>query len=311
MEKTQEFKVKRGLLSELGRQLNRESVFKISLVAPMQLLLWFLLIVPFIIVIYLSFVKWQPVLGSWTQAPFVWFENFQELFTEMRFLEALGRTLTIVVIAVVLEFVFALGLALLFTRDFFGKRIFTSVILYPMMLPWVVVGFIFYLLFLDHGLVNSILATLFGSGAMISWLRHSVSGMAAIIIGDVWQWTPFMFLLLYSGLGALPREPKEAAMTLGATPWQIFRYVTFPSLKPVILIAIIIRALEAFKIFDLVFIMTGGGPGTATETLSIYIYQTGFRYGRLSYAAALAIVILITISIVTRLALRPLFEKEG
>lgn len=311
MENTKDVKAKRGLLSELGRQLDRESVFKISLVAPMQLLLWFLLIVPFLIVIYLSFVKWQPVLGSWTEAPFAWFENFQKLFTEVRFFEALGRTLTIVVIAVALEFIFALGLALLFTRNFFGKRLFTSVILYPMMLPWVVVGFIFYLLFLDHGLVNSILITLFGPNAAISWLRTSVTALSVIILGDVWQWTPFMFLLLYSGLGALPREPKEAAMTLGATPWQIFRYVTFPSLKPVILIAIIIRSLEAFKIFDLVFIMTGGGPGTATETLSIYIYRTGFRYVQLSYAAALAIVILIAISIVTRLAVRPLFEKEG
>jgi multiple sugar transport system permease protein len=311
MEAISEAKTKQGLLFTLGRHLNRESVFKLSLVAPLQLLLWFLLIIPFIIVIYLSFVKWQPVFGSWTEAPWVWFENFQKLFTEIRFLEALGRTLAIVVIAVTLEFIFALGLALLFTRNFFGKRLFTSVILYPMMLPWVVVGFIFYLLFLDHGLVNSILTTIFGATATISWLRHSVTAMSAIILGDVWQWTPFMFLLLYSGLSALPSEPKEAAMTLGATPWQIFRYVTFPSLKPVILIAIIIRALEAFKIFDLVFIMTGGGPGTTTETLSIYIYQIGFRFGQLSYAAALAIVILITVSIVTRLAVRPLFEKEG
>ena len=310
MQSTREAKAKQNPLSELGRFLNRESVFKLSLVAPLQLLLWFLLIVPFVIVIYLSFVKWQPVLGSWTEAPWAWFDNFAKLFTEARFYEALGRTLAIVVIAVTLEFFFALGIALLFTRNFFGKRILTSVILYPMMLPWVVVGFIFYLLFLDHGLVNSILTSLFGSEVSISWLRRSVTAMSAIIIGDIWQWTPFMFLLLYSGLGALPQEPKEAAMTLGATPWQIFRYVTFPSLKPVILIAIIIRALESFKIFDLVFIMTGGGPGTATETLSIYIYQTGFRYGQLSYAAALAIVILITISIVTRLAVRPLFEKE-
>ena len=301
----------RGLLTSLERFLIKESVFKISLIAPMQLLLWFLLIVPFGIVIYLSFVRWQPVLGNWTEAPWAWFENFGRLFTEARFFEALGRTLTIVVIGVTLEFLLALGLALLFTRNFIGKRIFTSVILYPMMLPWVVVGFIFYLLFLDHGFVNYILTAIFGPSAAISWLRHSVTAMIAIILGDIWQWTPFMFLLLFSGLGALPQEPREAAMTLGATRWQIFRYVTFPSLKPVILIGIIIRALEAFKIFDLVFIMTGGGPGTATETLSIYIYQTGFRYNQLSYAAAMALVILVTISVVTRLAVGPLFEEEG
>lgn len=303
-------KLRQGRRTRVGRYLNRESVFKISLVTPMQLLLWFLLIIPFAIVFYLSFVKWQPVFGSWTEAPFVWFQNFQKLFTDLRFYEALARTLLIVLIAVTLEFILGLGLALLFNRNFLGKRLFTSVILYPMMLPWVVVGFIFYLLFLDHGLVNYGLTAIFGSDATLSWFRSPIPAISAIIMGDVWQWTPFMFLILYSGLGALPREPKEAAMTLGASPWQIFRYVSLPSLKPVILIAVIIRALECFKIFDLVYIMTGGGPGAATESLSIYIYRIGFKYGQLSYAAAMAIVILVTISIVTRLAVRPLFERE-
>lgn len=95
-------------------------------------------------------------------------------------------------------------------------------------------------------------------------------------------------------------------MTLGASRWQIFRYITMPMLKQVIIIALVIRGLEAFKIFDLVFIMTGGGPGTATESLSLYIYRLGFVYGQLSYAAAMAVLILLSISIVTRLAIRPL-----
>lgn len=297
------------ILAGFKEFLNRESVFKITLVAPMQLLLTFLLMPPFAIVIYLAFVHWQPILGSWTEAPFAGVSNFARLFTEPRFYEALGRTLVIVVLAVGLEFLFGLGLALLFSRQFRGKRIFTSVILYPMMLPWVVVGFIFYLMFLDHGPVNYALMGLFGPGAMISWFRSPIPAIAAIIVGDVWQWTPFMFLIFYSGLGALPKEPREAAMTMGATPVQIFRYITLPMLKPVILVAVVIRALECLKIFDLVYIMTGGGPGISTESLSLYIYRVAFKYGQLSYAAALAVVVLITISIVTRIAVRPLLKE--
>lgn len=297
------------ILASLKEFFNHEAVFKVTLVTPMQLLLTFLLMPPFAIVIYLAFVRWQPILGSWTEAPFAGVSNFARLFTEPRFYEALGRTLVIVALAVGFEFLFGLGLALLFSRQFRGKRIFTSVILYPMMLPWVVVGFIFYLMFLDHGPVNYALMRLFGPGAMVSWFRSPVPAISAIIIGDVWQWTPFMFLIFYSGLGALPKEPREAAMTLGATPLQIFRYITFPMLKPVVLVAVVIRALECFKIFDLVYIMTGGGPGVSTESLSLYIYRVAFKYGQLSYAAALAMVVLITISVVTRIAVRPLLKE--
>jgi len=290
---------------------NQERVFKASLVVPMQLLLNFLLMPPFAIVIYLAFVKWQPILGSWTEAPFAGIQNFAKLFTEPRFYEALGRTLVIVVVAVGLEFLLGLALALLFSRQFHGKKLFTSVILYPMMLPWVVVGFIFYLLFLDHGPVNYVLGSIFGPGAMLSWFRNPVPAISAIILGDVWQWTPFMFLIFYSGLGALPKEPREAAMTLGASPWQIFRYITFPMLRPVVYVAVVIRALECLKIFDLVYIMTGGGPGISTESLSLYIYRIAFKYGQLSYAAAVAVVVLISIAVVTRIAVRPLLKEAG
>jgi multiple sugar transport system permease protein len=175
-----------------------------------------------------------------------------------------------------------------------------------MMLPWVVVGLCFYLLFLDRGPVNYLLVQLFGPVAAVEWFKNPPLAMGTIILADVWQWTPFLFLILYSALGALPKDPVEAAMTLGASRWQIFRHVTLPMLKPVILIAITIRSLEAFKIFDLVFIMTGGGPGTATESISVYIYRVGFAFGQLSYAAAMAVLILITISLITRFAIRPI-----
>ncbi|MDR5684395.1 MAG: sugar ABC transporter permease [Armatimonadota bacterium] len=286
---------------------NEERVFRLALVAPLQLLLWFLLIIPTLIVLYLSVVNWQPIMGvDWWEAPFIGLGNYARIVQDRRFLEALLRTGAIVATAVSLEFLLGLGLALLFRRDFFGKRLFTSIILYPMMLPWVVVGLVFYLLFLERGPVNYVIGRVFGPGVSIDWYASPVSALGVIVLADVWQWTPFMFLILYSGLGALPKEPQEAAMTLGASSWQIFRLVILPLLRPVILIAIIIRALEAFKIFDLVFIITRGGPGTATESVSLYIYLLSAVYGQLSYAAAMAVVILMIVVLLTRLATQPL-----
>jgi len=300
-----------SFLTRLVDVLSREKIFQTALVAPMQLLLWFLLIVPTLIVLYLSVVGWEPRMGvDWWQAPLVWFQNYKAVLSDGRFWAAIGRTAGIVVVAVTLEFFLGLTLALFFRRDFFGKRVFTSILLYPMMLPWVVVGLCFYLLFLDTGPVNYLLIRAFGPGASVTWYNEPILALGTIILADVWQWTPFMFLVLYSGLGALPREPVEAAMTLGASQWQIFRHITIPMLKPVIIIALIIRSLEAFKIFDLVFIMTAGGPGTSTESISLYIYRLGFIYGQLSYAAAMAVLILVTISLVTRLAVRPLESEQ-
>jgi multiple sugar transport system permease protein len=290
---------------------DEERVFKLALIAPLQLILWFLLIVPTLIVLYLSVINWQPIMGvDWWGAPFIWLGNYARVVQDRRFWEALMRTGGIVAAAVSLEFLLGLGLALLFRRDFFGKRLFTSIILYPMMLPWVVVGLVFFLLFLDRGPVNYVIGRLFGPGATFDWYASPLSALGVIVLADVWQWTPFMFLILYSGLGALPKEPQEAAMTLGASSWQIFRLVILPLLRPIIFVAIVIRALEAFKIFDLVFIITRGGPGTATESVSLYIYLLSAVYGQLSYAAAMAVLILLIVVLLTRLATKPLQRQQ-
>lgn len=300
-----------GARHTLAALLNQERVFSLALIAPLQLLLWFLLIVPTIIVLYLSVVNWQPIMGvDWWQAPFAWFSNYARVLGDRRFWEALLRTVTLVGVAVSLEFLLGLGLAVLFRHDFPGKRLLTSIILYPMMLPWVVVGLVFFLLFLDRGPVNYLIGRLLGPGAPFDWYGHPVAALGVIVLADVWQWTPFMFLILYSGLGALPREPQEAALTLGASPWQIFRFIMLPLLRPIIFVAIVIRALEAFKIFDLVFIITRGGPGTATESLSLYLYLLTAVYGQLSYAAAMAVLILILVAVLTRVGTRPLETRQ-
>ncbi|HEV8338550.1 MAG TPA: sugar ABC transporter permease [bacterium] len=294
----------------LAALLNQERVFALALIAPLQFLLWFLLIIPTIIVLYLSLVNWQPIMGvDWWQAPFAWLGNYARVLQDRRFWEALLRTAGLVGVSVSLEFLLGLGLALLFRQDFRGKRLLTSVVLYPMMLPWVVVGLVFFLLFLDKGPVNYLIGRLLGADAPFDWYGHSISALGVIVLADVWQWTPFMFLILYSGLGALPKEPQEAALTLGASRWQVFRLVMLPLLRPIVFIAIVIRALEAFKIFDLVFIITRGGPGTATESLSLYLYLLSAVYGQLSYAAAMAVLVLVLVAMLTRVATKPLEQR--
>jgi multiple sugar transport system permease protein len=290
-------------IDRLRAAVHRDDIFPLILVAPLQLLLWFLLIIPTLIVLYLSLVNWQPIMGvDWWQAPWAWFGNYARVLSDTRFWEALLRTAGVVMAAVALELLLGLGLALLFVQDFPGKRFLTSVVLYPMMLPWVVVGLVFYLMFLERGPVNYALELLFGPGATFDWLGSPAAALGVVILADVWQWTPFMFLILYSGLGALPREPREAGMTLGASNWQIFRHISLPLLRPIITVAAVIRALEAFKIFDLVFIITRGGPGTATESVSLYIYLLSAVYGQLSYAAAMAVLILVLVAAIARLA---------
>lgn len=293
------------------RLLQSERAFRLELVSPLQILLNLLLLPPLVIVIVMSLVSWSPIQGpEWWRAPFVGLENYVKVLQDPLFWGALGRTLLITVGAVCIEFLLGLGLALLFQRDFYAKRIMTAILLYPMMLPWVVVGSVFYLLFLAKGPVTYLLPRILGPAGGADWLGTPALAFSAIILADVWQWTPFMFLILYSGLAALPKEPGEAAMTLGAGRWHIFRWVTLPMLKPIVIIALVIRALEAFKIFDVVFIMTGGGPGVATETISLYIFRLARVYQQLSYASAMAVLILLSIGVVTFLAVRPLQYRE-
>jgi multiple sugar transport system permease protein len=135
--------------------------------------------------------------------------------------------------------------------------------------------------------------------------------MASVIIADVWQWTPFMFLILLAGLQAIPQEPYEAALVDGSTTWQTFRYVTLPLLRPAILIALLLRTMDLLRVFDHIFILTEGGPGFATETLSIYIYRTAFRFSNFGYAAAMSFVLLILTNLISVAYIRLLRAQDA
>jgi len=280
---------------------------------PLNLLLNGVLIVPFIIMIYLAFLKWSPLMGmNWWEAPFYGLQNFARAVSDARFLSALGRTALFVAVSVPLEFVLGLTLAYFMQREFVGKKYTVSLLIYPLMLPPVVVATVFYLFFQPYGPVNNIfLKYLVGEKALdIYWFLDRNLAFITIIIAEIWQWTPFMFLILYSGLSAVPKRLVEAAEVLGASEWKIFWKIRLPLIKQLITIAIILRCLEAFKVFDYIYVMTGGGPGTATESISLYIYRLAIMYSDISYAAAVSLIVLAIIFAVSRIAIKFLLERR-
>jgi len=298
--------------NRLTQWIGKTETFKKLSTLPLRFVLNFVLIVPFAIMIFLSFTKWEPLSGyDWWHAPIAGVPRFVEAFGDARLLWALIRTTIFVAVVLPLEFLLGLGMALLFLGDFRGKKAFTSVILYPMMMPWVVVGLGFYLMFQYFGPVNlMLLRPLLGEGNMIDWFTNPFLAFVVVIIADVWQWTPLMFLIIYAGLAAVPRRLIEAAEVLGASSVRIVRTVRLPLIKSLIVVALIIRGLEAFKVFDIVYIMTGGGPGVnSTEVISLYIYNLAIVYQNTSYACAVSLLIMVAIALVTRLAIRPLEVK--
>ncbi|MEM2841607.1 MAG: sugar ABC transporter permease [Candidatus Bathyarchaeia archaeon] len=223
---------------------------------------------------------------------------------------SLARTVLFVVVAVSIEFGLGLLLATIFTRRFkFGeKRAFFSILLLPMMMMPIIVGYNFYMIFQPGGPLNYILSLIVRQPVEVNWLNDPLFAWISILVAEVWHWTPFMFLILLSGLVSLPQSPIDVAKVLGGTDWQIFKDIQLPMLKNIIIIAIVIRAMEAKNFFDEVFIMTRGGPGTATENISLWTYQFGAINVRLGYSSAGAIIILILTVLIITFAVRPVIK---
>ena len=277
------------------------------MVLPAQLLLLFIVVFPLLMQIYISMTYWSPTDGvSWIEAyhSLNWFDNYVTFFTDGELWASIARTLFIMAVAVPLEFLLGLGLAMLFVDNFPGRRIFYSILLTPMMVVPAVAGYMFYMLFQSNGPVNQILSALSQSHVEIVWLSVPHLALLAIIVVDVWQWTPLMFLILLAGILAVPEDQLKAAMMLGATWPQRFRRIILPRMRTVITIAIVLRLVEAFKLFDVMFVMTRGGPGTATETISMYIYKQTFNSLEWSYVAAIGLTLLIILSVLAVVGMR-------
>jgi multiple sugar transport system permease protein len=279
--------------TSLARWLERERVFRVLPLIPVQILVVALLLVPFLLTIYISLLRWRLTRGFWTDAPWGGLSNFVDALTDQGFFDAVGRTFLFAGGAVVLELAIGFGLALLTYRHFRGRRFYFTVFLIPMMIIPVVVGYDFSMLLIDTGPLNAVVSALTGLDFRVRWLSEYRAAQAAVILADVWQWTSLTFLIFVSGLSALPRDPIRAARVMGATRWQVFRHVELPLLKPVIVIAVVIRTMEALKIFDMPMLLTQGGPGNATETISIYLWRNAWIFNKISYAAASSLILLV------------------
>jgi multiple sugar transport system permease protein len=264
---------------------------------PTVLLILALSVFPLLFSLVLAFMSWDlsRLEGG---VRFVGLKNFITLLTDPRFWNTARNTIYFVFGAVTLQYLLGLGLALLLNQEIRGRRFFRVVFLIPMMLTPAAVAYVGRMLFNESmGPINDIIKHL--GGPVIPWISNPRLAMPSLILLDTWEWVPFMTIVLLAGLQSLPPEVFECARVDGAGEWNIFRHITFPMLAPVSITVIVIRGLEAFKLFDIVMVMTGGGPGTATETVTMYAYIVGMKNGNLGYASAIAYSLLVMVIIFT------------
>jgi multiple sugar transport system permease protein len=284
----------------------RDRALPYLLIAPAVAVLAALSAYPLVYLIKVSFQTGAGASLHWS------LDNFARLASDGFFRAALGHTVVYAVSALTAEFLLGLGLALLLDTRLRGRAAFRAILLIPMMLPPVVVGVAWRLMFNpSFGAING---TMKGAGINtdgLTWTASPSLALASVIAVDVWQWTPFMFLVLLAGLQAIPQEPYEAAMIDGSSWWQTFRHVTLPLLKPAILIALLLRTMDLLRVFDQIFILTEGGPGFATETVSLYIYRTAFRFFDFGYAAAMSFALLLLTNAISLVYIRLLQRQEA
>jgi multiple sugar transport system permease protein len=244
---------------------------------------------------YISVFKYRLTDPNQTRT-FLGLANYIEAFHDKQVIKSISNTLVFVFGTVVIEVLLGLGLALLLSGEGRHMRVLRSFLLIPMALPPLVVGLVWKSLYnVDFGVIPYYLKLLgldMGRGP----LGEISTAMPAIIIIDVWQWTPLLMIIFLAGLKSLPRQPYEAARVDGANRWQRFWHITLPLLKPTFLVALLLRTVQSFKVFDIIYATTSGGPGTATTVLNYHIFTVGMTFFDMGYAAALANILLVIIA---------------
>ena len=291
-------RIRAGRGGGLAAWLAQERVFRLIPFVIVEAFFLLLLAIPFLLTLYISLLKWRAN-RPFEQAFFQGFDNYFDVLSDVEFWWALARTFYFAGVAVLLELLIGFLLAMLCAQEFKGRRLYITIFLVPMMVVPVVVGYNFSMIYIDSGPLNEVLAPvvqLFGGDPRIRWLSHPIAAQWAIIWADVWQWTSLTFLIFLSGFSALPPQLIRAARILGAGRWQIFWRVQLPLLKPVIVIAIVIRSMEALKIFDQSVLLTFGGPGNSTQTVAFYLWRQVWQFNKFGFGAAASIILLVMFS---------------
>ena len=267
---------------------SREIKTAAAFLFPAVLLLLFVFAYPILRAFWLSFFTQN--LGTELKPVFSGIDNYLRMAGDRRFWHSLGTTTIFTTASVIVELLLGLGIALILNQPFAGRGAVRTIAILPWALPTALIGLAWAWIFNDqYGVANDILLRLGLIQNGINWLGEPTLAMIAVVFADVWKTTPFISILLLAGLQSISPDMYEAHAIDGATPWQSFRQITLPLLMPQILIAMLFRFAQAFGIFDLISVMTGGGPGGATEVISLYIYSTIMRYLDFGYGAALVV----------------------
>lgn len=276
--------------------------FKYLLVGPAIFVLLLIGVFP---LVYLLMVSFQGITMTETSTDFVGGRNYAQLLDDARMWQALLHTVIFTAIALPIELVLGLAMAQFFLEKLPGRQVFIALLVLPVVVSPIVAGATWALLF-DHrfGPINQVIGWFTGDPSAILWTINSKLVYPAIIAAEVWQWTPFMFLLLLAALANVDKSQLEAAAIDGAGWWRTFLRIVLPAIWPVVAIAVLIRGLDLFRLFDIVWALTKGGPGTMTETISIFTYVKGFQQFETSYTAAVAFLVIILLSVVVMLALK-------
>lgn len=288
-----------------------DRVLKYLLVLPAVVAVFATAVWPLVDSALLSFRVWK-LSRSRVPGAFVGFDNYVQAFTSPDFINALLNTVLFVCLSVGFTTLLALGLALLLSKGGTFRKIVQTLLILPFAMSPALVGVSWRFMFHpEFGLFAAVFGTLFPPLAGVNWLASPVLAFAALVMADVWAWTPFMTLVLIGGLAAIPRETLEAAGVDGAPGWRIVWDVTIPQLKPVLAVVMILKTIFAMKAFDVIFMLTQGGPGTATQTLVYYAYLNGFKYYDMGFASAVAWVMVVPMIALTFVYTRFVFRRAG
>jgi multiple sugar transport system permease protein len=284
------------------RGKSRERGFRYALVAPSIFVLLLIGIFP---LVYLLVVSFQNITMTDMDTSFQGLLNYRLMVEDRRMWEALLHTLAFTAIALPAELVLGLAMAQLFIDRIPGRQVFVALLVLPVVISPIVAGATWSLMFDNRfGPINQVIGWILGEEVALLWTINPSLVYPAILVAEVWQWTPFMFLLLLAALSGVDKSQLEAASIDGAGYWRTFFRIVLPAIWPVMAIAILIRALDLFRLFDVVWALTKGGPGTMTETISIFTYVKGFQQFDTSYTAAVALMIIVLLTVVVTLALK-------
>jgi len=259
-------------------------------VIPALVVISAVIVFPWVFTLWMSAHRWT--LGQ--EQSFIGFENYVRLASDARFWESLWHTLVYTVLSVVAPLFLGTLAALVFDAQFPLRGFLRGVLVMPMMATPVAIALVWTMMFHPQlGVLNYLLS--FIHIGPLEWIYNQSTVIPSLVLVETWQWTPLVMLIVLGGLAAVPREPYESAEIDGANAWQKFRYLTMPMIAPFLMIAVIIRSIDAVKSFDIIYAMTQGGPGTASETINIYLYNTAFAYYDIGYGSAMAVVFFIII----------------